>query len=119
MFKLLCKELFLYKHMYSSQRKQSEARMQCDPPCCNDSVRGIETMQGSILKIQSNHTNALSLVHDQVQCEILDEVVSVIVEGLKSIQHQSCKNIANYVKVHSVRVKTHTYRMSSLFIQNL
>lgn len=68
--------------------KQTEATIHPDAPRCNDSVGGIKTMQVSILQTQGNHPDTSPLVHDQVQCEILNKVVRVVVERLKKQDHQ-------------------------------
>lgn len=43
---------------------------------------GTETVEGTILHVQSNDTDTLAILHDQVKGEVLDEEVRVVTEGL-------------------------------------
>lgn len=46
-----------------------------------DCVLGTETMDGSVLEVHGNDSDASSVLHDEVKGEILDEVVAVVLEG--------------------------------------
>jgi len=47
-----------------------------------DGVVGQETVESSILLVVGQHTTALTVLHDQVNSEVLNEVVGVVPEGL-------------------------------------
>lgn len=53
-----------------------------------DSVVGVESVDGSVFLVVSNDTLADTVLHDQVSRKVLDEVVGVVSEGLavKSVQ---------------------------------
>merc|ERR1719352_104818 len=46
------------------------------------SVVGVEPVDGAVLQAESNHSPALSILHQQVDGKVLDEVVAVIAEAL-------------------------------------
>lgn len=39
-------------------------------------------MNGSIFEVQGDHATALAIFHDEVHCEIFDEVIAVVAQGL-------------------------------------
>lgn len=39
-------------------------------------------MNGSIFQVQGNHATALAIFHDEVHCEIFDEIIAVVAQGL-------------------------------------
>lgn len=44
-------------------------------------VLGAETMDGSVFEVHGNDSNAGSVLHDEVEGEVLNEVVAVVLEG--------------------------------------
>merc|ERR1712172_422353 len=49
---------------------------------CHHSVVGVEPVDGAVLQAESNHSPALSILHQQVDGKVLNEVVAVIAEAL-------------------------------------
>jgi hypothetical protein len=43
---------------------------------------GTETVKGTIFHVEGNHTNTLTILHDQVKCEIFNEKVGVVSQRL-------------------------------------
>jgi hypothetical protein len=43
---------------------------------------GAEAVQGTVLHVECNDTDTLTILHDQVKSEVLDEEVGVVTEGL-------------------------------------
>lgn len=39
-------------------------------------------VDGAVLEIESDHTSALSILHEQIHCEVLDEVIAVVAQRL-------------------------------------
>lgn len=47
-----------------------------------DSLVCTEAVEGAILHVQRDDTNAFAVLHDEIECEVLDEEVGVVPEGL-------------------------------------
>jgi hypothetical protein len=54
-------------------------------------------MEGTILHVECNNTNTFAVLHDQVECEVLDEEVSVVTEGLaiKSVEESMTGTVSS------------------------
>ena len=55
-----------------------------------DRVLGKEAVQGAVLHVEGDNTNALAVLHDQVEREVLDEEVGIVAQGLAVERVQQC-----------------------------
>lgn len=39
-------------------------------------------MDGAVLEVERDHTSAFSIFHEQIHCEVLDEVIAVVAQRL-------------------------------------
>ena len=52
-------------------------------PSSQHHILGVESVNVSILERQRDDSDALTLLHDKIQCEILHEIICVVVKGLQ------------------------------------
>jgi hypothetical protein len=65
-------------------RVRAGAREVCTPVTTGSkySLMGAEAMEGTILHVQSDDTNALAVLHDEVERKVLNEEVGVVAKTL-------------------------------------
>ena len=55
-------------------------------------VLAVEAVESAILEAESHHANTLTIVHDEIQGEVLDEVGCVEAEGLEEVRKKGLRN---------------------------
>ena len=58
--------------------------MVLDLPGCHDGVVGTDPVEVPVFQVQCQNTNTATLIHQQVQRKVLNEIVSIVVQRLKN-----------------------------------
>ena len=67
-------------------------------PCGKNGVVGPEAVDVAVFEVECDHALALSVLHDQIQREVLDEVVGVVVQRLNRTLDPCFKQINSKVR---------------------
>jgi hypothetical protein len=65
------------------------------PSCCQHCVLGIDAVDAPVFHVETKNSNAFAILHDQIECEIFDEISSVEGETatVKRMQHGVTRSI--------------------------